>query len=122
MQLVAAGENFLLLFGAERVFHDRIVLVRAKNQTERGSVSFGPPLTVKVIHIELNLTKVAVRKLADLQIDQDVTLQDGVIEHEIDVKVIALERDPFLPRDEGKPFAQLQQKELKIRDQRLFQV
>src|SRR2546423_12950300 len=31
MELVAAGENFFLPFGAERVLHDRVVLFRAKD-------------------------------------------------------------------------------------------
>ena len=78
VELVATGEDFILLFGSERVFYDRIIFVRAENQTEGGIVTFSHAFAIVIIDIQLNLSEVAVGELTNFEIDQDVALEDGV--------------------------------------------
>jgi hypothetical protein len=38
----------------------------------------------------LNLSEIAVGEFANFEIDRDIALEDGVIENEIDIKVVAI--------------------------------
>ncbi len=122
VQLVAAGEDRLLLVRPEGVADHGVVLVRAQDQPERRIVAFRPALAVVVVHVQLELPQVLMRQLAGLQIDDHEALQDRVVEDQIDVEVVAVQREPFLPGHEGEALAQFQQKGLQVVDQRLLQI
>jgi hypothetical protein len=53
-------------------------------------------------------------QLADLEINEHETLGDRMIEYQVDIKMITLKGNPLLTGDEGEPFAQFQQKRLKV--------
>ena len=109
MQLVAAGKYLLLLIRPQRVLYHRVVLIRAENQTESGIVSFGPPFMVVVIHVKLKLAEVLVCELAGLEVYDHVALEDCVIENQIDIEMVAIQRQPLLPGYKRKTLAQFQQ-------------
>src|SRR3970282_3020722 len=73
-------------------------------------------------HVQLKLAKILVCELAGLEVNDHVALQDGVIEHQIDVEVVAVQREPFLPGHEGKASSQLQQEGFQVVEQRLLQI
>ena len=89
VQLVAAGVDVALLLFAQRVLHDRIVLVWAQHQADGWVVAIGAAFAVLAVHVELHLPQVGVRQLAYLQIHQHVALQHRVLEKEVDVEVVA---------------------------------
>lgn len=86
MQFVAAGEEFLRLFRPERVFHYGVVLVCTQDEAQGWVVPLGATFGIKVVGIKLKLPQVAMRQLANLEIDQHKTFQNGVIENEIDYR------------------------------------
>lgn len=45
------------------------------------------------------------RQFAGLEIDDDIALENRMIENQIDVEVIAVQRQPFLPCDKRESFA-----------------
>ena len=45
------------------------------------------------------------RQFAGLEIDDDIALENRMIENQIDVEVIAVQCQPFLPRDKRESFA-----------------
>ena len=61
---------------------------------------------IKIVHIKLHLAKVGVRQLDRLEVDEHVTFEDRVIEDEIHVEMISVEREPFLTGNECKALAQ----------------
>jgi len=122
VQLVAAGEDGLRLFLAQRVPHNGVVLAGAEDQAQRRTVARRAPLAVIVVHIELDLAEVLVRQLPHLEVDQDVALQGRVVEHQVNVEVIPVECDLLLAGDEGEPFPPLQQEPLEVADERPLQV
>jgi len=106
----------------QSVFYSGVVFVRAENEPQRRLVTGSAFLPVVIIDVELKLAEIAVRELADLKIEQDVAFQDDVIKHEIDVEVIALERESLLPGDEGKAFSEFQEEGLQLIQQRLLDI
>ena len=105
-----------------RVFRHRVVLFRAKNQADRRVVALARAQVVKHPHVAIHLADIPVAQLADLQIDEQVELQLAVIENQIHIAIILANPQPLLSGDKGKPFAQLQQKRLQIRKDRLLQI
>ena len=61
-------------------------------------------------------------ELADFEVNQDVAFQHGMVKNEVDVEMITVERDPFLPGDEGETFAEFQQEGLQVVDEGLLQI
>lgn len=105
VELVAAREDLLRLARAERVAHNGVVLVRAEDQPERRVVSRAAPLAIEVVDVELELAEIPMVELSDLEVDQDEALEHHVIEDEIDVEMVAIQREPLLPcaRIAGSP-------------------
>lgn len=122
MQLVATGEDISLLLLAQGVLHHGIVLVRAKDHTQRRVVAFGSTLAVVVVHIELDLAEIAMSQLADLEIDEHIALEHRVIEDQVDIEMVAVDGDTLLARHECKTLAQFEQESLQVVDERLLQL
>ncbi len=62
------------------------------------------------------------RELADFQINQNKRAQQTVVENEVNVKMVAVNRDALLAGDERKAFAEFQQKFLQMVEQGLFDI
>ena len=58
---------------------------------------------VEPAQIEFHLPGVGGLELADLQFDDHQPPQPAVVEEQVDVVVVAVQRDPLLPLDEGEP-------------------
>ena len=104
MELVAGGKDVLLPFG-EGVADHGIVFVGGEDQAEGGIVIGSAALAVVVVHIKLELAEILVGELSYLEIDQHVALENGVLEDEIDVEMIAFKGEPLLAREEGEAAA-----------------
>lgn len=61
-------------------------------------------------------------KRTGFQVDQHKTLEQVVIEHQVDVEILRFCADALLTSNEGEALAQLQQEPLQLVDERLFQV
>ncbi len=122
MKLVAAGEYVFPISFAQRVAHHGLVFVSAEDQSKRRLVALRSAFLVIIIHIQLKLTQILMREFAYFQIKQHEAFQDGVIENEVNVEMIAINCDPFLPGNECKAFAQFQQERSQVVDERLFQI
>lgn len=70
----------------------------------------------------MDLIQILMDQLADFEINENETLEDRVIEDQVDVKVVAIKGNSLLTGDERKPFVQFQQKRLQVIDQRLLQL
>jgi hypothetical protein len=77
-------------------------------------------LALVVVHVHLHLAKVLVSERTCLQINQDKAACQSIVEHQVDVVVLSIERDPRLTPHEGKPLSQLQQKLLELVDESVF--
>lgn len=121
VELIPAGEDLSRLVGTQEVFHHGIVFVGAEDEAKGRIVAVGAAFLIEIVHIKLHLAEIAVGELADLEIDQHMALQNGVIEDEIDVKVVAIESDPLLARDKGKALAEFEQEGLQVVDESLLQ-
>ena len=62
------------------------------------------------------------RQFVRFDFDDNETLQQAVIQHQISKKFIAIEMQSFLPGDKGKTIAQFQQKFLQMADDGTFQI
>ena len=108
VQLIAARKQLLRLLRPQRIFHDRIILVRTQDQAQRWVVAVGASLFVKIVDVKLKLSQVLVRQLANLEIDQHKALENGVVKNQVDIEMIAINRDPLLASDERETFAKFQ--------------
>jgi hypothetical protein len=63
-----------------------------------------------------------VRELAELEVDQHEAPERAIVEDEVDIEVVALEREPLLARHEAEALAHLEQEVLKAIDDRLLEV
>lgn len=77
--------------GTEGVFHDGVVFVGAQDEAEGGVVVGSAALLVVVVDVELELAEVTVGEFADFEIDEDVTLEDSVVENQVDVKMVTFQ-------------------------------
>ena len=62
------------------------------------------------------------RELLDLEIDHHVTLESCVVEDEVRVEVVAIQREPALPADEGEACTEFEQELPEMRDQGTFEI
>ena len=62
------------------------------------------------------------RKLVGFQLDNDETAEQAVVEYQISEKFVVFKQDSFLAGYKRKTVAQLQQKRLKIGNQRTLQI
>ena len=74
---------------------------------------------IEEVHVHLHLAEVLVRELAELEVDEDEAAEQPVVEDEVDVEVVALERHPLLPGDEAETFAEFGQELLDAIDDQL---
>src|ERR1035437_9927829 len=106
MQLITASEDLPRLLFAQRIPNYRIVLIRCQNQPQRRIIAIAPPFPVEIVDVKLHLAEIAVRQFPHLEVDQYEALQNRVVKNQIDIKVIAIERNPLLPRDKRKSLPQ----------------
>jgi hypothetical protein len=62
-------------------------------------------MTVKVVDVHLQLAYVLVLYFPNLQIDHDEASQKAVVQHQIRIEMLVIERQPHLPLHEREPFA-----------------
>src|SRR5437773_11334097 len=75
-----------------------------------------------VVEIKMHLSRIGMRKLANLKINHHKALQFAVKEEKIDAIPFAADSQPALATDERKVAAQLEQEVLKVSQERLFKV
>jgi hypothetical protein len=115
MKLVAAGKNILTARFEGVADHDD-VFVGAKDEAELGIVTGRAAVLVVVVHIQLKLVEVFERQFADVELNERVGFQVGVVENEINVEAVAVQRCVLLPCYEPAAFTQLQQEGLEVVD------
>ena len=121
VELVAGGEDGLLVFG-EGVFDHGVVLVGGEDEAKGGVVVGGAALAVVVVDVELELAEILVGELADFEVDEDVALEDGVVEDEVDVEVVAFEGEALLAGEEGEAVAEFEEEGLEVGDEGALQI
>jgi hypothetical protein len=70
----------------------------------------------------MHLTRIGVRELANLQINDHKASQFAVKEEKIDAIPFAADAQPALATDEGEVAAELEQEVLKMPQERLFEI
>lgn len=121
VELVAGGEDLLRAL-AQGVAHGGVVLVGAEDQADGRVLVRALLLGLVVARVEQHLAHVLLRKPPDLEVDEQEAPQRAVVEHEVDVEMVAVDRDAFLARHEEQVAAQLQEELLQPREQRGLQV
>ena len=77
---------------------------------------------VEEVHVHLHLAEVLVRELAELEIHQHEAAEQAVIEDKVDIEVIAVQRDPLLPRDKAEALAHFKEERLEPIDDGLLEI
>jgi hypothetical protein len=68
------------------------------------------------------LSEVLVREFSQFEVNQDEAPQGAMVKDEVDVEMVAFERDAFLAGNEEKVATEFQKKFLQVVDNGLFQV
>lgn len=118
---VFRGEELLTL-AQNGVTHEGFVLVGTKDDTQRKIVIFAPFEVVKHPHIHIHLADVSMGEFPDLQVDEDKTLKQIIIEDKIDIEVGGLRTDPKLATNKRKTLTQFHQKVTQARDKGIFEL
>ena len=103
IKFVIWSEDLFFVFG-QSVAHDRIVFVGAEQNADGRVFPFFQKFARVKIRVKLHLPDVLMRELADFQINQNKRAQQTVVENEVNVKMIAVNRDAFLAGDERNEF------------------
>jgi hypothetical protein len=53
-------------------------------------------------------------EFSHFQVKQHITLQDGMVENKVDIKMVAVQRNAFLSGDEGETLAKFEEKSLQV--------
>lgn len=69
-----------------------------------------------------DLSDILVSQLSDLEVQKDEGPGEPIVEHHVDEEMFAVERDPLRAAHEGESLAELEQEELELGNQGLFQV
>jgi hypothetical protein len=120
VKLIATGEDPFLA-GPEGVLDDGVVLVRAQDEAKGRRIPHRAAVFIEPVHVELELAEILVNQRPDLEVDDDEALEDGVIENQIDVEMIPVERNAVLARDERETASQFEEKRLQIIEERGFE-
>jgi hypothetical protein len=75
-----------------------------------------------IVEVEVHLSRVGVRELAELEIDDDQAAQTPVVEEQVHPIPGVADAKPALTPDEGEIPAELQEEGLEVQDERLLQV
>jgi len=121
VHLVARGEDLLVVLGQGDLRHG-VVLLGAEDDADGLRPVLRALEPIEEVHVHLHLAEVLVRERAELEIDEHEAAEQAVVEDEVDVEVIALERHALLPRDEAEAFAQLKEERLEAIDDGLLEV
>lgn len=119
--LIPTGED-ALIFLVQDILNNGIVLFRTEHHTYSRIIPRTCHFTVVIIHVHEHLPHIAMGQFAGLQFDYHVTLQLDVIKDEIRIKMVAIQRQAFLPSHKGKPLPKLQQEGLLLAYQRPLQI
>ena len=79
-------------------------------------------VTVEPAQVQLHLAGVGRLEVADLQLDDHQPPQPAMVEQEVDVVIVAVQRDALLALDEGEPGAELEQERLDLAQDGGFQI
>src|SRR5207253_5274980 len=77
---------------------------------------------LKIAHVKIHLPDVAVCQLADFQINQHKTFEQIVVKHQVNVKMIAVNRHSLLSPDKREAASEFEQEGLQTINQALLQV
>ena len=105
----------------DRVAHDCFIFVSTKNNAQGGIVVLASFEVIEQAHIHIHLPDILMRKLLCFQVDQNETLEQVVIEDQINVEMGCFRTDTKLASDKGESLAQFQQELLQPIDDRGFQ-
>ena len=121
VQFVFCSEDSLVV-QRQRVAHEVCAFVGAEDNADRRIVAGIHQLALVIIHVHLHLPEVGMRQFVRLEVTQDKTTQNIVVEHEIDMVGFPVERQPLLPRHKRKAAPKLHHEFLEVRDEQAFQV
>ena len=102
-------KNLLIVF-RQSVFHHSITLISTEYDSNRRIIAFIHHLAGVVIHIHLHLSYILMCKIAYLQIYQDKTLQNVIIENQINIEMASIHIKVLLSCYEGVTSSQFKQK------------
>jgi hypothetical protein len=106
--LVFGGEQ-LLVFLQYRIADNGFVFVFAQDNADGGVVVFTPFEVIKHAHIHIHLADVLMAQFAGFQVDDDKTLEQVVVEDQIEIEVAGFGTDTHLTGDEREALAQFEQ-------------
>jgi len=104
----------LLLAIENRVADDGVVLVGAEDDADGGAVVRPAPQVVVEADIHIHLADVLVCEFLCLEVEEHEAFEQVIVEHQVKVEVTRLGADALLASDEGKVFAQFQEKGLEV--------
>ena len=98
-----------------------MVLVSAENDAHGRAVIRAAPLVVVQADIHVDLADVLMGEFVRRQVEKDETLEQVVVEDEVDVEVLRLGADSLLAGDEREALAQFEEEGLQIVQQGVLQ-
>jgi hypothetical protein len=79
---------------------DRAVLFGTENEADRRILIRQGPMFASIVQVEIHLSGIGVRELADLQIDNNETAQTPIEEQQVDAVPFRAYAEPPLARNE----------------------
>ena len=97
MQAVFADKEVLReAFGG--ILYGGLTIVCTEQQTDGRVIILLHHLVLVIVQIEVQLRGILVAETVTLQVDDDVTLQDAVVENEVGLVVVLINEDTLLTR------------------------
>jgi len=98
----------LIIYAGKGIFDQGVVFLSAEQDAEGWVVVFGHNIFSIPAHVGVELTKVFMSERFDLQLHQNMSFENAMIEDQIHKSVGITDQDSLLPRLETKAVAQLQ--------------
>ena len=94
------------------ITHHRGIFAYAKDDAYCGVVVRGTLEVINHAHVHVHLANILMGEFSGFQVKEAEAFEQVVVEHQVNVEGLGFGADAHLAGDEGKAFAQLQQKSL----------
>ena len=104
------------------VFHHFLAFAGAEEDSDRRIVAFVHFVFLIVRHVGVELAKIFMAELVVLQLHNDATMKDAIVEHQVGKEVLVVDNHALLSVLKAEALTQFQQKVLQMGDKGIFKI